>query len=595
MAKQDINLGTAPSGLDGDDARTAFAKVNANFAELYDGTVLQKVNAKLTAIAESVWAANQMMYTTGLNTLAMTPLTAFARTILDDADAAAVRTTLGLGTAATATTTTSQTDSTANRSLKVGDFGLGTVVPPLLSSFLAADIPCGWYRGFGDGHASSTPGAPVGSGNAAISIFVGSGLSAAYTAFMVIVNAGSVSRIFFGNRATAGAAPVWGQSLNVGDYGIGSYAARLTGAEADAVAVIPSGFYDITPQTTAQWASTPFPSAWTRLMNISHNNASGYWTQLAFNFDVNPTIKVRGMSAGVRGSWKEVLTEDSGVTTGTAQEIGGQKTFTNSQMRHRSATPGLWMSPSNDSSLDDIWMVMSGNNLQWQRRANNFTSTLRSPTPMYLDLTSNVVRFGYSPIPISDSSASLGLSGYRWSVVYSATGAINTSDAREKTSVSNLNANEIAAAKALSKEIGTYKWLASIQEKGEDARLHVGMTVQRAVEIMEANDLDPMAYGFICYDSWDAVPENSYVEQRGYIYTLNEETEEEQVVVENVIEEGNAFPDTGVHWKYTHDETVVLNEAVPAGDRYSFRYDELNLFIAAGIEARLAALEEAMG
>ena len=30
------------------------------------------------------------------------------------------------------------------------------------------------------------------------------------------------------------------------------------------------------------------------------------------------------------------------------------------------------------------------------------------------------------------------------------------------------------------------------------------------------------------------------------------------------------------------------------GNRYSFRYDELNLFIAAGIEARLSELEKRM-
>lgn len=503
------------------------------------------------------------------------------------------RSNLGLGSAATGTVTTSQTDATAGRQLKVGDFGLGTVAPPLLTSFLASDIPVGWYRGFGDGHANATPGAPSGSGNAAISVFVGSGLSAAYTAFMVIVNAGSINRIFFGNRASAGGTPVWSQSINVGDYGVGSYAARLTGAAADAASVIPSGFYDIIPSSSDPWANTPFPNAWTRLINISHNNPTGYWTQLAFNFDVNPTIKVRGMSAGVRGSWKEVLTEDSGVVIGTAQEISGQKTFTNSQIRHKSPTAGLWMSPT-DSALDEVWMVLNGNTLGFQRRANGFSSTLRTPTPMYIDLNNNLVRYGYSPVPYADNAASLGGSSLRWSQVYAVNGTINTSDAREKTPVSNLSANEIAAAKALSEEIGTYQWLASIQAKGEDARLHVGMTVQRAIAIMEANDLDPMAYGFICYDSWDAVPENSYVEKRGYVYTLNEETQEQQIVVENVIEEGNAFPDTGVYWQYTHDEKVVLNEAVPAGDRYSFRYDELNLFIAAGINARLSALEDAL-
>ena len=53
-------------------------------------------------------------------------VTAAGLAILDDVNAAAQRTTLGLGTAATATLTTSAADPTAGRVLKVGDFGLGT-------------------------------------------------------------------------------------------------------------------------------------------------------------------------------------------------------------------------------------------------------------------------------------------------------------------------------------------------------------------------------------------------------------------------------------------------------------------------------------
>lgn len=97
MAQQTINLGTSPSGQDGDDARTAFEKVNLNFTELYTGvTNAQPLNAKLTAISASVWAANQLMYATGAGTVAMTPFTAAARALLDDADAPAMRVTLGL-------------------------------------------------------------------------------------------------------------------------------------------------------------------------------------------------------------------------------------------------------------------------------------------------------------------------------------------------------------------------------------------------------------------------------------------------------------------------------------------------------------------
>lgn len=142
----------------------------------------------------------------------------------------------------------------------------------------------------------------------------------------------------------------------------------------------------------------------------------------------------------------------------------------------------------------------------------------------------------------ADNAQSSGSSAARWSTVYAATGTINTSDAREKTSVTPLTTAEIAAAKALAAEIGTYQWLAAMQAKGADARTHVGMTVQRAMDVMTANGLDPLAYGFICHDTWEQ--------------TVND------------------------------DDSVIA-----AGDRYAFRPDELLLFLARGFDARLAALE----
>lgn len=157
--------------------------------------------------------------------------------------------------------------------------------------------------------------------------------------------------------------------------------------------------------------------------------------------------------------------------------------------------------------------------------------------------TTNYVANATEFRPHSDNDRALGGSALRWAAIYTGTGVINTSDAREKTSVSPMTVSEVGAAKALSKEIGTYKWLEAVAAKGSAARSHIGLTVQRAIELMQAHGLDPFAYGFICYDQWDA-------------------------------------KDDGV--------TVLT-----AGDRYAFRYDELNLFIARGLEARIAVLEAA--
>lgn len=93
-----------------------------------------------------------------------------------------------------------------------------------------------------------------------------------------------------------------------------------------------------------------------------------------------------------------------------------------------------------------------------------------------------------------------------------------------------------------------------------DVREHCGLTVQRAMEIMESFGLEPFKYGFICHDEWE---EQTVVSEYG---SLNEDGTENPIY-----------------------------KTIPAGDRYSFRLDELNMFIAKGFEARLSALEDKLG
>lgn len=218
---------------------------------------------------------------------------------------------------------------------------------------------------------------------------------------------------------------------------------------------------------------------------------------------------------------------------------------------HFSASGGLWVGNDNASEASSgpgtIGSYVSAGNAsvtryfvsgvgEWWIGQNGSTNAIYVGSGT--GLTGS--QFGFGPslfTAVTDNSKTLGGAATRWSVVYAVTGSINTSDAREKTAVRPLTGPEIEAAKALAKEIGSYRWLEAIDKKGDGARDHIGLTVQRAIEVMESFGLDPMRYGFICYDAW--TPEGGGAQQ----------------------------------------------------DRYSFRTDELLLFLARGFDARLSALE----
>ena len=85
-----------------DDADAAAQRTTMGVAI---GSDVQAYDAGLASIAGLTTAANKVIYTTGSDTYAVTDFTAFGRSLVDDADAAAGRTTLGLGTAATSAST----------------------------------------------------------------------------------------------------------------------------------------------------------------------------------------------------------------------------------------------------------------------------------------------------------------------------------------------------------------------------------------------------------------------------------------------------------------------------------------------------------
>lgn len=160
-------------------------------------------------------------------------------------------------------------------------------------------------------------------------------------------------------------------------------------------------------------------------------------------------------------------------------------------------------------------------------------------------------------MPIVDNGAAIGYSNNRWSTIYCSNPTIQTSDAREKTPVRSLTSDELACALEIAGDTGIYQWLADINKDGEDgAKMFVGQTAQRYIEIFEKHGLDALRYGMVRHDSWEEVEE--------------------------------VLDDAG--------NIAVAGQ--PAGDRYSVAYTDIAMFAMRGvverqrtIESRLAALE----
>lgn len=155
--------------------------------------------------------------------------------------------------------------------------------------------------------------------------------------------------------------------------------------------------------------------------------------------------------------------------------------------------------------------------------------------------------------PDGDGTHTMGTGNFRWSVIYASSGTIATSDANEKDAFRPFSEAEVAVAKALAGIIGMYKWREAIARKGEDARWHAGPYAQQVIAVFSAHGLDAFEHGVACYDEW---------------------------------------PDGAIEHPATPDR-AAWTEITPAGSRYALRYDELNLWLAMGFDARLAALEAA--
>lgn len=265
------------------------------------------------------------------------------------------------------------------------------------------------------------------------------------------------------------------------------------------------------------------------------------------------------------------------------ETVGGIKTMT-SEIRIQNVAPGFWLDESDGTN--GFFAVVDGGAYQLQVRDANFGPFVRQ----VLQITASGGTFGIGATnvrPLDTSTSNLGIAANRWANVhsdrftaytnispatdnsvdigtgsirirtyYGVNSAINTSDARLKTAPRSLSDAERKAGSELARLPAIWEWLTG-------DRLHAGPTVQAAIAVMKAHGLDPFAYSFICHDEWEAEPAT-------------------------YDEDGNE-----------------LTPARDAGDRYSFRKEELLCFMVSALaaendlqaakieamDARLAAVE----
>lgn len=127
--------------------------------------------------------------------------------------------------------------------------------------------------------------------------------------------------------------------------------------------------------------------------------------------------------------------------------------------------------------------------------------------------------------PSADNAYSCGTAALRWSVIYSATALINTSDASTKTVIGGIDEAEKRVAQRIKAGIKKYQLNNSIAEKGDAARIHWGVIAQDVKAAFEAEGLNAEQYAMFCSDSWFEKDGKRVLDENGEIMTSGDAPE----------------------------------------------------------------------
>jgi hypothetical protein len=221
----------------------------------------------------------------------------------------------------------------------------------------------------------------------------------------------------------------------------------------------------------------PYIGVTTSALNITRLNGTAFTTEASFKGTGNGQFS---------------LTNSAG--TGTiAYDLKGNATTAMTTYRKDSASAVNLLRLSNETfpnsgrSALEFYGFLAG---------NSFSSRI-------LGGNNDIVVDAPNFFPLTDNATTCGRASERWSVVYAATGTINTSDEREKQDIADLSEAEKRVAVALKGLVKKFRFKDAVELKGDDARIHVGVIAQDVVAAFDAEGLDASRYALLCYDQWE--------------------------------------------------------------------------------------------
>jgi hypothetical protein len=122
-------------------------------------------------------------------------------------------------------------------------------------------------------------------------------------------------------------------------------------------------------------------------------------------------------------------------------------------------------------------------------------------------------------IPRVDNTYDIGGTSNRFDDIYATNGSIQTSDSREKQDIEELTEAEEQVAISAKGLLRKYRWKSSVEENGDDARIHFGIIAQDLKSAFEDEGLDAGNYGMFIHDTWTDSDSGEEIDRMGVRYS----------------------------------------------------------------------------